>query len=230
MEEFNILEFLKYYWSKFIIILVFIIVGLVGSYIYTFYMQVPIYRSQTSLVLTKNDSNSSTITQNDINLNKNLVSTYREIIKSRRILDQVIENLELDITYSELTTNVGVSSINDTELIVISVYNEDSRLARKIANEIASVFKNEIPEIYNIENVSIIDKALISKEPYNVNVIKQFVLGTGAGFLVGSILIVGLFYLDDSVKTEEDIENKLGLSVLGRVPKYKSKKNKKGGK
>lgn len=230
MEEFNILEFLKYYWSKFIIILVFIIVGLVGSYIYTFYMQVPIYRSQTSLVLTKNDSNSSTITQNDINLNKNLVSTYREIIKSRRILDQVIENLELDITYSELTTNVGVSSVNDTELIVISVYNEDSRLARKIANEIASVFKNEIPEIYNIENVSIIDKALISKEPYNVNVIKQFVLGTGAGFLVGSILIVGLFYLDDSVKTEEDIENKLGLSVLGRVPKYKSKKNKKGGK
>ena len=230
MEDFNILEFLKYYWSKFIIVLVFIIIGLVGSYIYTFHMQVPVYRSQTSLVLTKNDNSATTITQNDINLNKNLVSTYREIVKSRRILDEVIENLDLEITYSELNSQVEVNSVNDTELILISVYNEDNRLARKIANEIASVFKDEITEIYNIENVSIIDRALISNEPYNVNVLKQFVLGIGSGILLGSGLIVGLFYLDDSVKTEEDIENKLGLSVLGRVPKYKNKKNKKGGK
>ena len=230
MEDFNILEFLKYYWSKFIIVLVFIIIGLVGSYIYTCHMQVPVYRSQTSLVLTKNDNSATTITQNDINLNKNLVSTYREIVKSRRILDEVIENLDLEITYSELNSQVEVNSVNDTELILISVYNEDNRLARKIANEIASVFKDEITEIYNIENVSIIDRALISNEPYNVNVLKQFVLGIGSGILLGSGLIVGLFYLDDSVKTEEDIENKLGLSVLGRVPKYKNKKNKKGGK
>lgn len=227
MEEFNILEFLKYYLNKFIIVLVFIIVGFVGSYIYTFYMQVPIYRSQTSLVLTKNDTGSSTITQNDINLNKNLISTYREIIKSRRILDKVITKLDLDITYSELTSKVDVSNINDTELIVISVYDEDSRVAQNIADEIANVFKTEIIKIYNIENVSIIDKALVSKDPYNVNVLKQLVIGIGAGFVLGSILITILFYMDDTVKTEEDIENKLGLSVLGRVPKYK---NKKGGK
>lgn len=227
MEEFNILEFLKYYWSKLIFVLLFVIVGLVGSYIYTFHMQVPIYRSQTSLVLTKTDNGNTTITQNDISLNKNLVSTYREIVKSRRILSEVIDNLELEISYADLTEQVEVSSVNDTELIVISVYNEDNTLARQIANEIARVFKTEITEIYNIENVSIIDKALVSKEPYNVNVLKQIVLGIGAGFLLGSCLIVVLFYMDDTVKTEEDIENKLGLSVLGRVPKYK---NKKGGK
>lgn len=228
MEEFNVLEFLKYYMSKIIIVLVCIMIGLAGSYVYTFHMQVPIYRSQTSLVLTKSDNGSSTITQNDINLNKNLVSTYREIVKSRRILDKVIENLDLDVSYGDLKNQVEVSSVNDTELIVISVYNEDNRLAKKIANEIANAFKTEIVEIYNIENVSIIDKALTSKEPYNVNVIKQFVIGMGAGFLLGSIFITALFYMDDSVKTEEDIENRLGLSVLGRVPKYK--KNKKGGK
>ena len=227
MEEFNILEFLKYYWSKLIFVLLFVIVGLVGSYIYTFHMQVPIYRSQTSLVLTKTDNGNTTITQNDISLNKNLVSTYREIVKSRRILSEVIDNLELEISYADLTEQVEVSSVNDTELIVISVYNEDNTLARQIANEIARVFKTEITEIYNIENVSIIDKALVSKEPYNVNVLKQIILGIGAGFLLGSCLIVVLFYMDDTVKTEEDIENKLGLSVLGRVPKYK---NKKGGK
>lgn len=227
MEEFNILEFLKYYLSKIIFVLLFILIGFVGSYVYTYYIQVPIYRSQTSLVLTKTNNGSTTITQNDITLNKNLVSTYREIIQSRRILDRVIKNLDLDIEYKELSKNVSVDSVNDTELILISVYNEDNNLAKQIADEIANVFKTEIIKIYNIENVSIIDKALVSKAPYNVNVIKQFVFGSGIGFVLGSLIILIKFYMDDTVKGEEDIEKKLGLSVLGRVPKYKNKKGDK---
>lgn len=224
MEEFNILEFLKYYWSKILFVLFFILIGFVGSYVYTFYMQVPVYRSQTSLVLT-NDNSNNTITQSDITLNKNLVSTYRQIIKSRRILDTVIENMDLYISYEELSSQIAVSSVDDTELILISVYDEDKTQAKKIADEIADVFKDEITDIYNIENVSIIDKALVSEDPYNVNVLKQFVLGGGAGFLISSIIITILFYMDDTVKTEEDIEKKLGLSVLGAVPKYR-KRNK----
>lgn len=226
MEEFNVVEFLKYYMSKFIFIILFIVMGVVGSYVYTYYIQVPIYRSQTSLVLTKTNG-STTITQNDINLNKNLVSTYREIIQSRRILDKVIKNLDLDVDYKELAQNVSVDSVNDTELIVISVYNEDNKLAKKIADEIANVFKTEITTIYNIENVSIIDKALVSNTSYNVNVVKQFILGAGIGFVLSSLILLIRFYLDDTVKSEEDIEKKLGLSVLGRVPKYKNKKGDK---
>lgn len=229
MEEFNIMEFLKYYLNKLALVLVFVLIGLVGSYIYTFYMQVPVYRSQTSLVLTNNDSSNTTITQNDININKNLVSTYREIIKSRRILDDVIDNLDLEISYKELSGQVEVSSVNDTELILISVYNEDKVLAKAIADDIASVFKKEITDIYNIENVSIIDKALVSDDPYNVSVLKQFVIGAGLGLVLSSVIIVVLFYMDDTVKSEEDIERKLELSVLGAVPKY-NKKKKKGDK
>ena len=228
MEEFNVLEFLKYYFSKIIFILIFTFVGLVGGIVYTTLIQVPVYRSQTSLVLTKNDS--STITQNDINLNKNLVSTYREIVKSRRILNTVIDNLDLDLTYEELKEQVQVSSVNDTELIVISVYNKDNTLAKQIADEIAKTFKTEIVEIYNIENVSIIDKALVSDTPSNVHKLKQYIVGAGSGFLLCSLIIVIKFYMDDTVKTEEDIENKLKLPVLGMVPKYKTKKNKKGDK
>ncbi len=226
MEEFNVVEFLKYYMGKFIFVILFIVMGVVGSYVYTYYIQVPIYRSQTSLVLTKTNG-STTITQNDINLNKNLVSTYREIIQSRRILDKVIKNLDLDVDYKELARNVSVDSVNDTELIVISVYNKDNKLAKKIADEIANVFKTEITTIYNIENVSIIDKALVSNTSYNVNVVKQFILGAGIGFVLSSLILLIRFYLDDTVKNEEDIEKKLGLSVLGRVPKYKNKKGDK---
>ncbi len=224
MEEFNIFEFLKYYWSKILFVIIFVIIGLVGSYIYTFNTQVPIYESKTSLLLTKSSDSTTTITQNDVSLNKNLVSTYRQIIKSRRILDEVIKNMYLELSYEELSKQVEVSSVNDTELIVISVYNEDNNLAKYIADEIANVFKKEIVEIYNIENVSIIDSAIISDIPYNVHILKQFLIGGALGFILSSAIILFFFYLDDTIKTEEDIERKIGLAVLGSVPKYIKKK------
>ena len=226
MEEFNISEFIKYYFSLFIFVVLFAIFGAVASWYYTENMQVAMYKSQTSLVLTRSND-STTITQNDISLNKNLVSTYREIIKSRRILSKVIENLELGFTVKELSSKVSVTSANDTELIVISVFDENNKTARDIANEIATVFKEEITSIYNIENISIVDVAVKSKEPYNINVVKQYVMGTGAGFLLGSLIVTVMFYFDDSIKKPEDIEEKVGLSVLSTVPKYKHKKNKK---
>lgn len=227
MEEFNISEFIKYYFSLIVIVILFIILGAVGSWYYTDYIQVPMYKSQTSLVLTRAGDSTGSITQNDISLNKNLVATYREIIKSRRILSNVISNLNLDITEKELSDKVSVTSSNDTELIVISVVDKDSKLARDIANEIAKVFKEEITTIYNIENISIVDVAIKAKDAYNVNPLKQYVIGVGSGFLIGSLIITVMFYFDDSIKKPEDIEEKVGLSVLSTVPKYKSKKKRK---
>ncbi|MBD9105497.1 hypothetical protein EGW03_03385 [bacterium] len=227
MEEFNISEFIKYYFSLIVIVILFIILGAVGSWYYTDYIQVPMYKSQTSLVLTRAGDSTGSITQNDISLNKNLVATYREIIKSRRILSNVISNLNLDITEKELSDKVSVTSSNDTELIVISVVDKDSKLARNIANEIAKVFKEEITTIYNIENISIVDVAIKAKDAYNVNPLKQYVIGVGSGFLIGSLIITVMFYFDDSIKKPEDIEEKVGLSVLSTVPKYKGKKKRK---
>lgn len=223
MEEFNILEFLKYYWNKVIFVIIFTILGLVISIIYTAKIQIPVYEAKTSLVLVNNSQENTTITQTDITINKNLVSTYREIIQSRRILNKVIENLNLDIAYEDLKDNVKVSTKEDTEIINIFVYNERSVLANKIANEIAKVFETEITTIYNIENVSIIDQATTDSSPYNVHVLKQFILGTGAGFLLSTLLIALLYYFDDTVKSEEDIERDFKLPVLGAVPKYKDK-------
>lgn len=228
MEEFNISEFIKYYFSKIIIVILFVLIGTVVSIYYTENVQVPMYKSQTSLVLTRSSNSSSTSSlQNDISLNKNLVSTYREIIKSRRILSKVIENLSLDMTEKELGSRINVTSANDTELIIISVIDESGRVSRNIANEIAKVFKEEITSIYNIENISIVDEAVIAKEAYNVNVPKQYAMGIGAGFVLASMIITICFYFDDSIKKPEDIEEKIGLNVLATVPKYKGKKKRK---
>ena len=227
MEEFNISEFIRYYFSRFIIIILFVLIGMVAAIYYTENIQIPMYKSQTSLVLTRSNNSNSGITQNDISLNKNLISTYREIIKSRKILSKVIKNLNLYMTEKELSKRINVTSANDTELIVISVIHEKGRISRNIANEIAKVFEKEITSIYNIENTSIVDEAVEAKEPYNVNVTKQYIMGIGAGFLLASMIIVISFYFDDSIKKPEDIEEKVGLNVLATVPKYKGKKKRK---
>lgn len=224
MEEFNISEFIKYYFSQIAIVIIFIIFGLLGCWYYTDNIQVAEYKSQTSLVLT---SGTDKITQNDITVNKNLVSTYREIIKSRRILSPVIENLQLDLTTEELSKKIAVTSTNDTEIIVITVTNTDSIKARDIANEIAKVFQKDIANIIPIDNISLVDEAVEASEPYNVNVLKQYIIGVGAGFLIGSMIITIMFYFDDSIKRPEDIEEKVGLSVLSTVPKYKNKNKSK---
>ncbi|MCI8568151.1 MAG: hypothetical protein HFG48_02395 [Bacilli bacterium] len=229
MEEFNVSEFINYYISKSLLVVAFLALGLACSIFYTDELQIPLYKSQTSLVLTRS-SDTSTITNTDISLNKNLVSTYREIIKSRRILSKVINNLNLATTEKELSKEISVTSANDTELIIISVVDEDSKKARDIANEIATVFKKEITSIYNIENISIVDEAIRAIEPYNVSVVKQYLIGGGAGFLLGSLIITIIFYFDDSIKKPEDIEEKIGLSILSTVPKYKNKKKRKNKK
>lgn len=231
MEEFNIEEFLKYYVSQILIVIFCVLVSLLACEYYTYGMQVAKYKSSTSLVLTRSNTNTdtTTITQNDITLNKNLVSTYREIIKSRRILNKVVTNLELKISYKELAKMVSVTSVEDTELILITVSSEDNKEAKQIANEIAKVFKNEIVSIYNIENVSIIDKAVLAKQPYNINVVKQFVIAGGAGFILSTAIITIMFMFDHSIKSVEEVESKIGLPVVGAIPKYDDKKKKKRG-
>ena len=223
MEEFDITEFLKYYLSKIIIVIVFTVIGVVGAWYYTENLQVAKYRSSTSIVLANQNTD---ITVNDVSLNKNLLPTYREIIKSRSILTKTIKNLGLDLTYEELGKKISVKSENDAEIIIVSVTDEDKKVAKTIANEISNIFKEEITKYYPIENVTILDSAVVADEPYNINILKQYLIGFGLGFLLGSGIVAIIFYFDDTVKTVEDIETKIGLSVLSTVPKYKPKKKK----
>ena len=223
MEEFDITEYLEYYMSKIIIVVLCVLLGMLTSWYYTLKIQVPLYKSETSIVLANQNTD---ITVNDVSLNKNLLPTYREIIKSRSILEKVIANLNLNLTVEDLSKKINVKSQNDAEIIVITVKDEDSKVSPAIANEIAKIFKEEITKYYPIENVTILDSAVEADEAYNIDLLKQYLIGVGLGFLIGSGIVTTVFYFDDTIKTSEDIETKVGLNVLSTVPRYKPKKKK----
>ena len=218
MEEIDLKELFDYFRSKLIWIVMAIILSVGIGNIFTILTRVPMYRSTTNIVLVseeKGDSYSTTEQQ----LNKNLVGTYTEIVKSRRVLNQVIENLKLDVSYESLQRNVSVTSVANTEIIKVSVSNSDSKKAAKIVDEIATIFTKEIQKIYKLNNVTIIDKAQVSSSPYNVNYIKDCVIYLAIGLVASCAVIFIFFYFDTTIKTSEEIENKLKLNVLGMVPK-----------
>jgi len=225
MEELNLKDLFAFFLSKIYIVVIVLFCCVVISVIYGVFLKKPMYQSYTTLVLAGSNAESSTtsITQSDLTLNQKLVPTYREIIKSRRILSQVIQNLDLDMSPDSLSSSVTVTSESNTELIRITVSNEDAEIASKIANEIANEFSKEIVSIYNIQNVSVIDKAEIAKNAYNINFLKQMVLTVFVALVLACGDIFVLFYFDTSIKSTEEVEKRIGLPILGSIPDSTSK-------
>lgn len=220
MEEINLKDLLQFVLKKIsIIILITMFIFMVGV-VYTVFFKTPLYNGNTTLILVKKETpdSNSTLTQNDIVLNQKLVATYSEIIKSRRVLNQVVDRLNLDYTASQLSKKITVSNIAETEIIKISVSDENNEDAVKIADMIAEVFCEEVMEIYNLENVSIIDKAEVQNNPYNIHLTRDFIIFFMIGFVVSMGVVFVVYYFDTSVKSSEEIENRLGIAVIGSIP------------
>ena len=240
MEELDLKELFEIFWSKKVQIILIVLIFAVIGVIYTMGFVTPVYTSSTTLVLaTSNGENQSTtnttnsITTTDITLNSKLVSTYSVLVRSKDVLGQVISNLGIDISWEQLRNNVTVSSVEDTEVIEISVTNGNPQYAADIANEIAKVFSDKVAEIYNINNVHIVDEAETPTGPSNVNHTKDVIIFAFIGVVVAVIYVLIANMLDTTIKTADDIERLYKLPVLASIPIYGAdmqKKKKKGGK
>lgn len=223
MEELDLKEIFTMFWNKKIqivlIVAIFIVIGLV----YTMGFVTPKYTSSTTLVLAKAEDAKDTadsITTTEINLNAKLVSTYSELVKSKNVLRQVISNLGINVNENTLRNNISVTSVKDTELIEITVTNEVAEYAAKIANETAKVFTTKVSEIYNINNIHVVDEAEVSNNPSNINHTKDVVIFAFIGIVVASAYVLILNMFDTTVKTAEEVEKHFKIPVLASIPIY----------
>lgn len=225
MEEMDLKELFNMFWSKKIqIILIILIFGIIG-FIYTIEFITPMYDASTTLVLVSSADETVTtntmITATDVSLNSKLVATYSELIKSKNVLREVISNLNTDLEEDMLKNYITVSAVEDTELIEITVRNEEPSNAAVIANEIAEVFTDKVKEIYNINNVQIVDKAEISSEPANINHTKDVIMFASIGLVIAIIYVIVANMLDTTIKTAEDVETAYNIPVLVSIPMIK---------
>ncbi|HCF64762.1 MAG: Wzz/FepE/Etk N-terminal domain-containing protein [Clostridia bacterium] len=225
MEELDLKELFFMFWNKkleiILITLMFVAVGIGYSY---FFVK-PEYTSTTSLVLAQSSSSGQTgdgaISATDLTMNSKLVSTYSELIKRKAILGQVCENLNIpDSNIQELRGKIKVNSAKNTEIIEISVTNKDPNIAAAIANEIAKVFGEKIVEIYNISNVYLLDRAEANAVPSNINHMKDVVIFAFIGLVIAAVYVLIANMLDNTIKTEQDVEATTELLVLSSIPNY----------
>lgn len=237
MEELDLKELFDLFWSKIFQIALIVIIATGIGVIYTYGFTVPKYSSTTSLVLTSASQSAAgegaagSITTTDMTLNSKLVTTYRTIIRSKKILREVISNLKIDIDEDVLKRNVKVQAVEDAEVIEITVTNENAAYSAKIANEIAKVFAEKVPEeIYKINNIYILDEAEVENQPSNINHGKDILIFGFAGLVIAVMYVLIANMLDTTVKSPEDIEKGFGLPVLVSIPLIETFGTEKGGK
>ena len=206
------------------IIILLLLFALCG-YFYSYNFVVPKYKSTSTILLASNSLNrdNNTVTQTDVNLNKTLISTYGKILKSNNVLEKVIENLNLNVTKEDLYKNVQIEEVKDTQIIQIGVVNEDATMAQKIANELNKVFIEEIKQIYKMDNINVVDKASMEVEPYNVNHIRDILVFVLIGIFFSISMISVVYFLDTTIKIEQDVGEFIGVNLIGTIPKNKAK-------
>ena len=238
MEELDLKELFSIFWNKKVWIIIITIIFIILGAVYSFVFVEPEYQASTTLLLaktntdqaTENTTNPESITQTDITLNQKLVSTYSVLVQSKSVIREVINNLGIEgLEEEDLKNSVTVNAVEDTEVIKITVTNKNPDYAAKIANEIANVFSKKVTEIYNINNVYVVDVAEIENEPYNINHAKDIVIFAFIGIVVACAYILIRNMLDNTIKSDADVE-KMGLTVLAQLPIYDFDERVRGGK
>ena len=236
MEELDLKELFSIFWNRKLEILLITIIALIVGVLYSYFYLTPVYKASTTLILvqsskTVDKTGDSSITQTDLTLNSKLVSTYSEIMKRKSVLSKVISHLGMsEKDMDSIQKNVSVKAVSDTELIEITVKNEDPEKAALIANEIAKVFSEKVVEIYNISNIYVLDRAEANPVPSNINHAKDLVIFAFIGLVISVIVCLIANMLDTTIKTEEDVEKATGLMVLTSIPDYNIENSRKGGR
>lgn len=236
MEELDLKQLFKIFWNKRLHIITIVLLFLIIGTIYSFAFVKPKYKAYTTLVLAQSDvmvpegDKAQGITSTELTLNQKLVPTYSELVKTKNILREVIRELRLKVNEEELRKNVTVNLVEDTELIKITVTNKNALDAKNIANKIAEIFSDRISEIYKINNITIVDEAEEPAEPYNINHIKDIAIFMVIGLVISIVYVLLANLLDTTVKSADDIEKELEVSVLASIPTIKDEKTmSKGG-
>lgn len=223
MEEISLQEIFFTLRKWIIMIISIFIISVAVAGVLSYYVLDPEYQTFTTLMVGKpKDYQTETkIEYNDVILNQKLVSTYGEIVKSRVVTDKVIENLGLDLSFNEFRNKVSVNLVKDTEIIKIQVTDNNPTLATDIANETAVVFMDSVKNIMRVENVQIIDKAQVPNNPIKPRPMYNMAIAGVLGLMAGVMLAFLLEFLDNTLKTPDDIEKHLELPVLGAIPVVK---------
>lgn len=199
------------------IILLIGIVGAISVGVIHKLTYVPIYASTAKLYVI-NRQNEDRTTFTDLQTGWYLTKDLMILVKSRPVTEQVISDLDLNMTHEQLAGLVTVNTPQDTRILEISVAHTDPEIAKQLADALAEVSSERLVTVMEMKKVNIVEEGNIPKFPFNYNLKRNILLGAIIGVFLSSFIIILFYVLDDSIQTTEDIEKYLGISALGSIP------------
>lgn len=235
MEELDLKQLTGILWRKKFTIILIILIFAIAGFIYTFNFVEPMYKSTCTIILGKVTSSTvpeasslqdtDMISQSDLTLNSSLIETYSELVKSKSLIQDVIQSLNMDLETEEIMKSISVSRVNNSDLLEVTATNRNPKLAKEIVKSVVNIFSENVKEIYNISNVYVIDDANVEDIPYNVNHVRDVLIFSLIGLFVSSGYVLLYNIIDNTVKGTYDIENIIKSKILITIPF--DKKNKK---
>lgn len=244
--EIDLKEIFMYLYSHLYVLIISALIGAMAFYLVSSLVLDKEYVSSTRIYVL-NQQNQQNVTYNDLQSGTQLTKDYAQLVTSRTVCAQVIADLDLQnkyadmkgITPNRLASMITVQTLTDTRVIQISVTDSLPYRAQDIADAVRVAASERIYEVMQIEAVNVVDTASLPGGPSTPNVNKNTIIGGAIGFVLATAIYILIFLLDDTIKTPDDVEKYLGLSVLASIPydeeadtvvlrKRMNKKRKKG--
>nr|AKE80424.1 chain length determinant protein [Streptococcus suis]AKE80628.1 chain length determinant protein [Streptococcus suis] len=220
--EIDILLLLKTIWRKKFLIIITALFGAGIAFVYSSFLVTPQFDSTTRIyVVSQNVEAGAGLTSQELQAGTYLVKDYKEIILSQDVLTQVATELNLKESLKE---KISVSIPVDTRIVSISVRDADPNEAARIANSLRTFAAQKIVEVTKVSDVTTLEEAVPAEEPTTPNIKRNILLGLLAGGILATGIILAMEVLDDRVKRPQDIEEVMGLTLLGVVPDLKKLK------
>jgi capsular polysaccharide biosynthesis protein len=220
-------EYFKIIKKRILLVILITIASTVLSGVLSYFVVTPTYKSDISVIIGKIENRDadapSQDNYQDVMMYQKLVKTYSEFAKSRKVSEHVIAALKLNIEPSKLQSMVSVAPKGDTEFLTISVKSKNPKEAMDIANQLAKSLKFISTDVKKVDNVQLLDEALLPTSPDNPNPRLNMAIAFFIGLMISLGIVFLLEYLDNTVKNQEDIEKLTGIPVIGVIPLTKDK-------
>jgi len=228
-EEIELRQYWEVLQKRWVIVVVLPLIAALTSGIISFWVIKPVYQASTTLIVGQKASdttkNAAQMLDNNVLLaNQQLAKTYATIAQSRTVEQNVIKALNLPLTVQNFDKLISITQVKTTEILEVQVTNTNPELAASIANTMSQEFSKAVIEIKKVDSVSIVDKAVIPDKPVKPNKTLNVLIAFVVGLMASVGLVFMLEYLDNTIKSTSDVEQLLGIPVLGVIPNYQTGK------
>lgn len=221
--------------KKWWLVLLFTVTGFLIAFLITFFLITPLYEAQTVLYIGKEDEGLGSI---DVSLGKlqadsRLIIDYKQLALTRLVIDAVAANTgltvprttddddQMQMSYKGFRESIIIRTVEDSRLFTVGFLHPNPQVAKEVSDELAKQLSVVVLEIVGVENIRILDPAMVPDQPVSPKLIQNTLIGGFLGFVVSLFFIFLIFLLSDRIMNDEDVENLIDAPVLGEIPAFK---------